>query len=101
VSLFCANRIPENVRDHVRLEHRWRGNSLTIAERRAPWREDIGADWTSTDVAQFRYDPASGTWSLYWATSRGWLLYDGLDPATDVGPLLAEVGEDPNGCFWG
>jgi hypothetical protein len=101
VALFCANRIPENARDHVRLERRWNGDSLTISERRAPWREDIGTDWTSQDIAQLRYDASTGTWALYWATNRGWLLYDRLEPAGDVGPLLAEVGEDPHGCFWG
>ncbi len=101
VALFCENRIAEHAREQVRLEHRCRGNAITIFERRAPWREDIGAEWTRQEVAQFRYDPATGRWTLYWMHHRGWLHYDGLEPATDIGPLLAEVAEDPHGCFWG
>ena len=30
-----------------------------------------------------------------------WHLYDGLAPSPDLDTLLAEIGDDPTGIFWG
>ena len=96
VSLFCENRSA----DDVRLEHSVRGNSITIVERRPPWREDFGPEWSSTKVAQLRYD--GDMWTLYCSDSNGrWWLYDDAAPAPDVAPLLATIDEDRTGIFWG
>ena len=102
VAVFCRERCPEELRDEVTLEYNVRGSAITITERRAPWRAESGPEWTSSKIAQLRYDPATATWSLHWRDSRGrWLPYEGVNTARDVGPLLAEVGADPYGCFWG
>jgi hypothetical protein len=101
VALFCENHIPEHVRDEIRLEHAARGSKITIVERRPPWSELIGPEWTSTNIAQLRYDERSGTWSLYAADRNSrWFLYDNVGPAPDVGPLLAEIADDPTCIFW-
>jgi Protein of unknown function (DUF3024) len=102
VEAFCANRVPEELRDEMRLEHTVRGSSITIIERRAPWSDLIGPAWTSMKIAQFRYDERSATWTLY-APDRNerWHVYDFVEPAGDLGPLLAEVEDDPTGIFWG
>jgi Protein of unknown function (DUF3024) len=101
ISLFCENRIPLDARDEVRLEYAVEGDSITIIERRPPWSKLFGPDWTRMTIAQLRYDERTGTWSLYAADSDDrWFPYD-VDPAPDVGPLLAEIGEDPTGIFWG
>ena len=98
VALFCDNRTTQD----VRLEHSIRGNSITIVERRPPWSELVGPDWTSMKIAQLRYDDRSRTWLLYAADRNDrWFLYDDVAPARDVGPLLAEIGDDPSGIFWG
>src|SRR5918999_4715100 len=65
VETFCEVRNPDHLRDEVRLECSRRGNSITISERRPPWRVDLGPEWTELKVAQLRYDPAERTWSLY------------------------------------
>jgi hypothetical protein len=102
VALFCENRIPEHVRDEIRLEHSVRGSKITIVERRPPWSELIGPEWTSMNIAQLRYDERSRTWSLYAADRDDrWFLYDDVGPAPDVGPLLAELADDPTCIFWG
>jgi len=102
IERFCDERVPEELRSEVRLEHRVRGNTITIVERRPPWSELTGPDWTSSRVAQLRYDEDSRTWSLYWIDgSDRWWLYDDAEPAPDLGPLLAEIDEDPTGIFWG
>ena len=99
---FCENRVPDRLRDNVQLKCLRRGNSITISERRPPWRVDLGPDWTEFKVAQLRYDPAEGTWSLYCRDRHErWFLYDDVGPASSVAPLLAEIDEDPTGIFWG
>jgi hypothetical protein len=102
VAAFCEARVPVDLRDKLRLEHSVRGTRITIVERRPPWSELIGPDWTSTNVAQLRYDERSGRWTLYAADRNSrWFLYDDVGPSRDVGPLLAEIDEDPTAIFWG
>jgi hypothetical protein len=38
---------------------------LTILERRAPWREDFGPEWTTFPIARLRYTAADKTWTLF------------------------------------
>ena len=55
-------------------------------------------DRTDLKVAQLRYDPSERTWSLYCRNRHGrWFLYDGIQPATSIVPLLTEIDEDPTG----
>ena len=100
VERYCETRVPEDMRAHVRIEHSVRGNAITIVERRPPWREDLGPEWSSTTVAQLRYDGAN--WTLYCSDSNGrWWRYDEAAPARDLAPLLAALDEDVTGIFWG
>ena len=46
VETFCEVRNPDHLREEVRLECTRRGNSITISERRPPWRVDLGPEWT-------------------------------------------------------
>jgi len=102
VGVFCDGRIPDHVSDQLRLEYSARGDAITIFECRPPWREGLGSAWTRRKIAQLRYDRATATWSLHWADSNGrWLAYEPAQTVGDVGPLLAEIGADPYGCFWG
>jgi hypothetical protein len=102
VVLFCENHIPEHARDEVRLEHAIRGNHIAIVERRPPWSELARPEWSSTNIAQLRYDERLRTWSLYAADRNDrWFPYDDVGPKADVGPLLAEIADDPTGSFWG
>ena len=102
VASFCERRVPVDIRGELRLEHSVRGNRVTIVERRPPWSQLVGPEWTSMNVAQLRYDEGSGSWTLYAADrSDRWFLYDDVSPTRDVGTLLAEVDEDPTAIFWG
>jgi hypothetical protein len=99
---FCSQRIPEHTRDQVRLEYRVRGNSITLLEKRPPWRVDFGPEWTELPIAQMRYGPATGEWSLFWADRNSrWLPYRDLEPARDLQVLIDEIDQDPFACFWG
>jgi hypothetical protein len=102
VEAFFDRRIPAEFRDRIRLECSVRGNAITIVERRPPWREDFGPDWSSTKVAQLRFDPASQAWALYCSDANGrWLRYTDLEPSKGVRSLLDEIDADPTGIFWG
>jgi Protein of unknown function (DUF3024) len=102
VELFCDSRVPEHARDEVRLEAVVRGNAITLIERRAPWRGDIGPEWSTLKIAQLRYAAKAGEWSLYCCNrNEQWFPYTEAHAHSDVGPLLEAVDADPTGIFWG
>jgi len=85
----------------VRLEAVRSRGAVTIAERRAPWREDFGPEWTSSGIARLRYTAKSRLWTLYWRDrNQRWHRYDLIEPSADVLRLLDEVDRDPTGIFW-
>lgn len=65
VQRWCTARVPEHARCQVRVECDVAARHLTIVERRAPWREDFGPEWTSVPIARLRYTAATKTWTLY------------------------------------
>jgi hypothetical protein len=44
VRRWCAARVPEHARGQVSVECQLGPRHVTIVERRAPWREDIGPE---------------------------------------------------------
>lgn len=97
---YCEGRVPPHVRDKIRIEHEFRGNSVTIVERRPPWREDFGPEWSRLTVAQLRYEVEK--WALYWSDCNGkWHFYDLFDLTPDLSAALAEIDDDRTAIFWG
>jgi hypothetical protein len=102
VESFCRLCVPATLRDQMRLEARTRGNSITVMERRPPWREGIGSEWTSLKIAQLRYDPQTALWSLYWSDSNDrWLQYADAIPARSVDALIEAIDDDRSSVFFG
>jgi hypothetical protein len=105
IARWCQQRIPASLRDQVSVEHRVRGRTVTIVERRPPWSPALGPEWTTMAIAQLRHTPpppVGGSWRLYWADrNRRWHLMDDVEPAATPAPLLAELDADPTGIFWG
>jgi frataxin-like iron-binding protein CyaY len=100
LSVYCEARVPEHVKDQVRLTFKIRGNSVTLFEQRPsfPAREI----WVDILVAQFRYDQKENQWTLYWADRNGkWHKYDGVKPDLNFEDLLTKLEEDPDHVFWG
>ena len=98
---YCAERVPAQFLDRIRIEGTVRGRSVTIFECRPPWREDIGPEWTRHPVAQMRYDMASTLWTLYWSDRNArWHAFDLIDPGS-VTELLEEIELDRTAIFWG
>jgi hypothetical protein len=65
VRRWCSQRVPEHLRDQVRVECDAGPGHLTIVECRPPWRKDMGAEWTRFPIARLRYTKAAKRWSLY------------------------------------
>src|SRR3954462_10293921 len=79
VQRWCAARVPEHARHQVRVECEVTPRHLTIVERRVPWREEVGPDWTSLPIARLRYTAVDKSWTLYWRDRNlRFHLYDQL-----------------------
>ena len=99
---FCEQRVPPHALHQVRLEVEETRGAVTIVERRAPWREDFGPQWTTLPIARLRYTVKTGAWTLYWRDrDQRWHRYDRIAPTADILALLDEVDRDPTGIFWG
>ncbi len=97
---FCEQRVPAHVRHQVRLSVSTRGNNVTLLEHRPVFRKQD--EWIDHKVAQFRYDPASDSWTLYCSDRNGrWHRYAEKRPTGDLSVLIHEVDEDPTAIFWG
>ena len=102
VQRWCAARVPEHARHEVRVECEIAPRHLTVVERRAPWREDFGPEWTSVPIARLRYAAATRLWTLFWRDHNlRFHAYDSLAPSPNVEDLLAELDRDPTCIFWG
>jgi hypothetical protein len=100
VAESCESRVPAHLRDEIRINHKVRGNYITIYEHRPLFMGQ--GEWTSMAVAQFRYAPETQRWTLYCADRNlRWHRYLDLDPDPSLEPLLKEVDDDPTGIFWG
>ncbi len=102
IRAYCEQRVPPHAREDVRIEAELEGNAVTIVERRRPWRQGVGSDWTSSAVARLRYVVRNKSWTLYSRDRNGrWHPYTEATPTADVTVLLNEIDEDPTGIFWG
>jgi len=102
VQRWCRARVPEHVRDEVRVEADVPERHLTIVECRPPWRADFGPEWTRFPIARLRYTKAMRLWSLYWRDRNlKFHEYDRVPASASVEELLAEVDRDPTAIFWG
>ncbi|MCK8825787.1 DUF3024 domain-containing protein [Fuchsiella alkaliacetigena] len=97
---LCSERIPEKVRDQIKLEFNIRGNNVTLFEKRRYYKDP--KEWTKQKIAQFRYDQENNLWSLYWwRHTQKWYKYEEIGPSKNLKELVKEVDEDPTGIFWG
>ncbi len=98
---YCERKIPAEIRDQVRLELEFEGNQVTLVETRPHYRDP--AQWTRLPVARFRFNAASGTWSLDCPNLRekgGWRSYT-VQPTRDLDQLIRILDQDASGVFWG
>lgn len=100
VQRWCGARVPEHARHQVLVECDVAARHLTIVERRAPWREGLGPEWTAFPIARLRYTAVDKSWTLYWRDRNlRFRIYERLAPSRRVEDLLTEVDDDPTGIF--
>jgi hypothetical protein len=101
LSRYCETRIPEHVRDQIKLSYSFRGNDVTLIEERPRW-DDSEAEWTNQPVALFRFDPKKEVWNLKWRRANGrWEPCDWFRGSKRFKRALEEVERDPYCTFWG
>ncbi|MGZ4219425.1 MAG: DUF3024 domain-containing protein [Solirubrobacteraceae bacterium] len=99
---YCDQRVPPHALDQLRVDAIVDGNTVTLVERRPPWRPDFGPDWTTGPVARLRCVHKHRHWTLLWRDrDQRWHHYDLVEPTADVTVLLDEIEQDPTGIFWG
>lgn len=71
-------------------------------ERRAPWRPELGPEWTSSPVARLRYVVRDKRWTRQWRDRNGNSRRSvDANPTADVTVLLNEIERTPARIFWG
>jgi hypothetical protein len=102
IQRFANERVPPHARDQVRIDVEVGRSTVTLVERRAPWRREYGPAWTRSAIASLRYSVKNQGWTLFWMDSNGtWHRYSSDAPTPHVGPLLEEIDRDPRAVFWG
>jgi hypothetical protein len=100
LSTYCAERVPEGLRDEIVVKYRIRTTAITLYQERRALLDP--ARWNKLVIAQLRYNPDLNHWKLYCADRNSkWHRYDLAPPARSIEPLLAEIDQDPTGIFWG
>ena len=95
---WCADRVPEHIRDQLRYEHDIRGSAVTIFEVRPTWDGSPGE--TRGKVAQIRYE--DDVFVLYCRDRNGrWHFFEPFEPTKDLDAVLAEIERDETGIFFG
>ena len=99
LSKYCSERLSVYLHDEIRLGFKFRGNSVTLYEERPAFAK---TGMVEIVVAQFRFEPQTKKWILYWADRNSkWHEYELIEPSKNFETLLKEVHEDPTGIFWG
>ena len=102
VQRWCAEQVPEHLRDEIRIECDLTPRHLTICECRPPWREDFGPDWTRFPIARLHYTKTTRLWTLYWRDRNlKYHRYHPLDPSPRIQDLLDYLDHRADPIFWG
>lgn len=102
VRRWCAAQVPDAQRDAVQVSYSERAGRITLTQRRAPVFPELATEWSSSPIAQLRFDPGTEQWTLLWPDSGGrWHRYPDESKAATPKPLLDIVDADPTGIFWG
>jgi Protein of unknown function (DUF3024) len=97
---YCSERLPVYLHDELRLGFKFRRNSVTLYEERPALAES--RTWVEIVVAQFRFQPKTREWILFWTDRNSkWHEYELIEPSRNFETLLKAVHEDPTGIFWG
>ena len=69
IEVYCERRVSPDLREQIRIECSRRGNSITIVERRPPWKPDFGARYVGAAVIAL--DPYDTETERFWRERFG------------------------------
>ncbi|PLX93829.1 MAG: hypothetical protein C0621_06645 [Desulfuromonas sp.] len=100
LTTYCQQRVPDCMRNQLRIDFRIRDNMATLYEERVlPSSPD---QWLTTLIAQLRFHPELDQWTLHYADRSGkWHPYLNVPPTLNFSKLLEALDSDPLGFFWG
>jgi hypothetical protein len=97
---FCENRIPDHLRNQIKMWYEVRGFDVKIIESRPVFMKSH--EWSETPIARMKYDPKTLEWQLYWMRASGrWEKYITSEPTNKLEDLIIEIQNDPHNVFWG
>ncbi|WP_044877389.1 DUF3024 domain-containing protein [Paenibacillus sp. IHBB 10380] len=97
MSDYIEENVPKHIRNQVKLNFKFRGDSVTLIEERIAFKSD---QWVQLPVAQFRLE--QNKWKVYWRDSKNkWHFVEDITPEKDFEKQLKTVDNDDLGIFWG
>jgi hypothetical protein len=97
---FCDKRIPDHLRNQIKVLYEVRGYEVKIIETRPHFMRKH--EWTEHPITRMKYDPDTLRWQLYWRRASGnWMKYPDFEPTNRLQSLIDEIKEDRFGVFWG
>jgi hypothetical protein len=97
---FCEERIPDHLRNQIKVFFEVRGFEVRIMESRPSFMNSH--KWMDHPIAKLRYDPYTLEWELYWMRATGkWQKYHELKPTNRLQSVVDEIKEDRFQVFWG
>jgi len=100
VGEYCENRVPDDLKNKIKLSYKIRGNDVNVIESRPHWQDNT--IWSEMPIAKIRLNPDKHNWQLYWPRANGkWIKYAELRPCKTLKRILQEIDDDPYCVFWG
>lgn len=98
---WCDQKVPEDKKDRIRIEHEVTNRHVDILECHPPWAEWMNG-WTQHPIARLRYTTSTGLWSIYWRDRNlKFHLYDHFRPTPNIRKVLAFLDSTKDPIFWG
>jgi hypothetical protein len=96
LSTYIEAKVPKQFSNQIKLNYKFRGNSVTLNEERPAYMND---GWIELPIAQFRFEEYR--WKIYWRDSKKkWHFVDDFPPQDDFEKQLEIVDTDSRGMFW-
>jgi Protein of unknown function (DUF3024) len=97
---LCERRVPDHLRDQIRLNYRVANHEIVICEERPRW--DKSSEWIELEIAKLRYVRTRNEWQLYWKRASGkWWPYEPYTGVKNLAAMIREIDLDSDGCFFG
>ena len=97
---FCERRVPEHVKDKIRLGYTIANHDVVIVEARP--RGDESPEWIEMEIAKLHYVRKRDEWQLYWKRASGeWWPYETHSDSRTLEAMIKEIDLNSDGCFFG